>query len=366
LTQTVSLAEFDLELAKAHLQGQWKFGDALAAATRGPVPYGIPYLWKWDDVHPKLLASCEVLPESFTGRRNLSFRNPGTNGGAATRTLSFGMQAVLPGEICWAHRHSIGAIRLAIEGDRRLYTAVDGEKLRMETGDLVLTPAHCWHDHHNESDRIGIWLDVLDTALVFALNQTFYESFGESTQPLREHAADHISERGGWLRPAWEQSPGISRPFRYPWTEARASLDTFHDAAGSPYDGIVLRYANPFNGGPTLPTMDCHLQLLKPGLETLPHRHTASAVYHVIEGEGTTVVGDQELRWSARDSFAVPSWMWHHHINRSNTQEAVLFRAVDTPVLMALGLYRAEPGFSLGTTPIPAVPGNLAPLAGGR
>jgi len=355
----MTLPEFDVELAKVHLKGQWSFGEALAEASRGPPAYGVPYVWRWSDVYPKLLEACQVLPESFTGRRNLSFRNPGTNGGAATRTLSIGMQIVVPGEIAWAHRHSIGAIRFAIDGDSRLYTTVQGERLLMEKGDLVLTPAYTWHDHHNESDKYGIWLDVLDTPLVFGLNQTFYEPFGESTQPLREKEADLISERGGLVRPAWETPPGAAPPFRYPWREVSAILRKLSDSEGSPYDGVILRYANPMNGGPTLPTMDCFIQRLRPGLETQQHRQTSSAVYYVMEGEGTTVVGNHELSWSTHDSFAVPNWMWHRHINRSRSEEAILFSASDIPVLKALGLYREEPASSVHTSPLPAVPADL-------
>jgi gentisate 1,2-dioxygenase len=359
VTHVLTLPEFDAELAKVHLLGQWKFADALATASRGPAPYGVPHLWKWSDMHAKLLQACEVVPESFTGRRNLSCRNPAANGGAASRTLSIGMQAVLPGEICWAHRHSIGAIRFAIDGDPELYTAVNGEKLRMETGDLVLTPSNTWHDHHNESAKVGIWLDVLDTALVFALHQTFYEAFGESVQPIRERRSDHLGERAALLRPAWEEPSALPLPLRYPWQDAQEALNTYADAAGSPYDGVLLRYANPVNGGPTLPTMDCMLQLLQPGLETAKHRQTSSTVCHVIEGEGSTFVGDVELRWSARDSFVIPNWMWHHHINRSKSERAVLFCATDTPVLAALGLYREEPTSSFATSPVPAVPADL-------
>jgi 1-hydroxy-2-naphthoate dioxygenase len=358
--EPTSLEEFNGELAQSHLKGQWTFAEALADATRGPTSYGIPYVWKWADVHPKLLEACVRLPESYAGRRNLSFRNPGTPMGAATRTLSIGMQIVIPGEVAWSHRHSIGAIRFAIEGSESLYTVVDGEKLAMEPGDLVLTPAHTWHDHHNESDRNGIWLDVLDTPLVFTLNQTFYEAFGETTQPVRERAVDLVSERGGWLRPAWEAPPGVDMPFRYPWREVRAKLDQLRDAEGSPYDGVLLRYANPVTGGPTLPTMDCYVQLLKAGLTTQKHRQTSSAVYYVVEGEGTTLVGDRELNWSARDCFAVPNWLWHQHINRSRTQDAVLFCCSDQPMLQALNLYREEPTSSVHSQPLPPVPANVA------
>jgi 1-hydroxy-2-naphthoate dioxygenase len=359
LRNTRTLSDFDVDLEKAHLRGQWTFANALKDVADGPAPYGVPFVWKWEDVYPKLLESCELLPESFTGRRNLSFRNPSTNGGAATKSLSIGMQIVVPGEIAWSHRHSIGAVRFAIDGDPHLFTAVNGEKLAMETGDLVLTPSYCWHDHHNESSKNGIWLDILDTPLTFGLHQTFYESFGESTQPLKARKADFLGERAGWVRPAWEVSPTSAITLRYPWRDVRSTLDRLAVLDGSPYDGVILRYANPIDGGPTLPTMDCFVQLLKPGLETKKHRHTSSSVYFVVEGEGVTVVGDYELHWSKNDSFVVPNWMWHQHINRSKSREAILFSASDLPMLTALGLYREEPSSSVRNSPLPAVPADL-------
>ena len=59
----------------------------------------------------------------------------------------------------------MAALRLVIES-RGGYTAVNGEKLAMLPGDLVLTPNWTWHDHANDSDEPMIWLDGLDSALV--------------------------------------------------------------------------------------------------------------------------------------------------------------------------------------------------------
>jgi gentisate 1,2-dioxygenase len=100
--------------------------------------------------------------------------------------------------------------------------------------------------------------------------------------------------------------------------------------------------------------------LLRPGLRTERHRHTASAVYYVAEGEGTTEVGEQTLDWSVGDSFVVPNWMWHAHINRSSTTDAVLFCSTDAPILEALGMYREEPFPSFATKPYPPIPGDLS------
>ena len=59
--------------------------------------------------------------------------------GVASNTLVANIQIVMPGEIARAHRHSAAALRLIIEG-RGGYTVVNGERVPMFPGDLVLTP----------------------------------------------------------------------------------------------------------------------------------------------------------------------------------------------------------------------------------
>jgi gentisate 1,2-dioxygenase/1-hydroxy-2-naphthoate dioxygenase len=109
-------------------------------------------------------------------------------------------------------------------------------------------------------------------------------------------------------------------------------------------------------GGPTLPTLSCWIQLLRPGEQTKKHRHTSSAVYFVAAGEGTTIVGDKALEWTKNDCFAVPNWAWHEHVNRSKSAEALLFSVNDSPIVSAFGHYREEPEVSLRSMSIPAVP----------
>jgi gentisate 1,2-dioxygenase len=145
---------------------------------------------------------------------------------------------------------------------------------------------------------------------------------------------------------------------RYRWKDIEPQLRALADQEGSPYDGVALEYVNPTTGGPTLATLSCWIQLLRPGEHTKKHRHTSSAVYFVVGGEGTTVVGDKSLEWNKYDSFAVPNWAWHEHVNRSKTEEAVLFSVNDTPIVGAFGHYREEPENSFHTGQTPAV---LAP-----
>lgn len=355
-----TLADFDRDLAAAHLRGQWTYDALLEACIGGPTPAGVPYLWRWEAMQARLAEACTVLPESFTARRNLSFINPALDRGT-THTLIMGMQMLNPGEVAWSHRHSIAALRFCIEGDPALVTVVDGEPCPMESYDLVLTPRWTWHDHENATAERVVWLDVLDIGLVLGLNVPFYEPYGEDRQPVREREADFLQARAGLCRPVWERRRERNFPFRYPWRAVEAQLLALRATEGSPYDGVALEYVNPMTGGPTLPTMSCWAQLLRPGEETSAHRHTSSAVYFVVRGEGVAAVGDVELEWGRHDAFVVPNWTRHRFVNRSRTEDAVLFSVHDTPALAALDLYFEEPERSLGRRPWPAVPADAAP-----
>jgi gentisate 1,2-dioxygenase len=363
--KATTLSEFDEVLDRLHMRGQWQYDAQLAGLTDGPPPGGVPFLWEGDMVRRTLEDLTEIMPESYTARRNISFINPDPGINGTTQTMVMGMQLTIPGEVAWAHRHSINALRFVVDGSPDLYTAVDGEKLVMETHDLVLTPGYGWHDHHNESDKNCVWIDILDVPLLGFLRQMFFQTFGESTQPLREGTADLVSRRTLPIRPAWERARSTRIPYRYPWSDVREALNTYAESEGSPFDGVILHYANPTTGGSTLPTIDCFVQLLRPGLETEQHRSTAGTVYYVVEGEGTTVIGGQEVTWSAGDSFVVPSWTWHRHLNRTSSTDAVLFSATDAPLLRALGFYREEPHDSFASSDYPDVPADLALLADG-
>jgi 1-hydroxy-2-naphthoate dioxygenase len=363
---TKSLDTFETDLAGINMRGQWQFDRMLEQVIGGPRPAGVPYLWSWDQIRTKLEEACDVLPESFTARRNISFMNPGIERGT-THTLTMGMQMLKPGEIAWAHRHTLAALRFAIKGNPGMVTVVDGEPCPMEDYDLVLTPRWTWHDHHNGTDEPIVWLDVLDLGIVLGLNAPFYEPFGEQRQPERERPGDFLQTRAGTVRPVWERRKQAHVPYRYPWKMVEPILLEMAAASdGSPYDGVALEYVNPMTGGPTMPTIGCWVQLLKPGMETLPHKHTASGCFFVVRGEGTTVVDGQELHWSQHDSFCIPNWVDHHFINRSRSEDAILFSVNDIPTLQALGLYYERPEQSLASQDWPAVPGDIHKGLAGR
>jgi 1-hydroxy-2-naphthoate dioxygenase len=352
-----SLQQFDEELKRQHISGQWLYEGLLTACIGGPKPRGEAFIWPWKTVHEKLLEACDVLEESFTARRSLLFNNPGLPTGGTTHTLLMGIQMIKPGEVAWAHRHTLAAIRFVVKGDGKVFTVVDGEKCPMEPNDLILTPQWTWHDHQNPTGESAVWVDVLDVPFLLGLNQPFYEPYpGDKVQAIREKLSEHLQQRAGWVRPSWEDTKQQNIPLRYRWKDVEPQLRALADNPGSVYDGVSLEYINPITGGPTLATLSCWIQLLRPGERTKKHRHTSSTVYFVVGGEGTTIVGNKAMDWTKHDSFAVPNWAWHEHANRSKTEEAILFSVNDTPIVRAFDLYREEPEDSLHTMAPPQVP----------
>ena len=214
----------------------------------------------------------------------------------------------------------------------------------MEPGDLILTPSLAWHGHVNEGEGPIIWLDALDAPLIFALQQMFYEEYPATLQAPSRARDDSLQRYGGGaLLPTWERPSQSHSPlFSYKWSQTEARLRQLARVDGSPYDGVALAFTNPFTGGPVLPTLACHIQLLRPGEHTRAHRHTASAIYHVVRGAGVTIVNGEAFTWSQGDVLALPTWAWHEHENRSSTEDAILFSVTDRPMLQALDLYREQ------------------------
>ncbi len=137
--------------------------------------------------------SSEVVPVGEE-RRALQLFNPGLDGRwATTNTMIAAVQVLLPGETARAHRHTPTAIRFIMEGEGA-YTAVDGERVYMAPGDLVLTPSWAWHDHGNETGKPVVWMDGLDVPLVQFMNAMFFQLYEDArefplTKPQRVGAA---------------------------------------------------------------------------------------------------------------------------------------------------------------------------------
>ncbi|MBV8353983.1 MAG: cupin domain-containing protein, partial [Candidatus Eremiobacteraeota bacterium] len=126
-----------------------------------PAPKAVAHVWAWKTMQPLLERAGRLVSAADAERRVFMLVNPALKAPYTTDTLYAGLQLILPGEVARAHRHVAFALRFIVEGEGT-YTAVDGEKVTMRRGDLVLTPSWNFHDHGNESTTPMIWLDGLD------------------------------------------------------------------------------------------------------------------------------------------------------------------------------------------------------------
>jgi gentisate 1,2-dioxygenase len=209
------------------------------------------------------------------------------------------------------------------------YTAVGGRKMFMEKGDLLLTTQYDWHDHGNEGDEPVIWLDGLDMPL-------FSGSFPVNFQ-IR--LMDHPDSRGQRYH---ESTATTTSPTQYKWSDMKANLLN----VGKPH--ARLEYINKdFADGHISRTMAAFAEYLEAGSSSALQQETCNNIYHVVEGSGETVVSKEGqnveqtvLKWSAGDTFCIPSWYKFEHTSSADSP-AFLFNYNDLSMLEKLGFYRS-------------------------
>ena len=282
-----------------------------------------PMVWHYAEVKPVLDVAGRLIDHSRADRRNVTLTNslPG-NVYATVRTLVGAYQMIKPGETAKAHRHTPSALRIILDG-HGTFTVVNGTRLEMRPGDVLLTPGFNWHEHSAVGPDDCYWVDVLDVPLVRLLEPMFFDNYPTPTQPDPTDVED---------------APGAA--FR--WEE---SLRRLGEATAAPQHGMAEREIEltSVDGGSAMATVALHVQQMSAGFVSATSRTTASSLFVVLEGAGRTVVSDGDgsldLPWSRGDVIAVPLWRSHRH---EVSQDAVLVRVSDLPVLTKLNLLRTE------------------------
>lgn len=111
----------------------------------------------------------------------------------------------MPNETAPAHRHTAFACRFIIEGNGG-FTAVHGQRIRMQRGDVILTPTWNWHDHGKDKSGPMIWLDGLDLPNFVHFPVHFVEHFAQARYPA-------------------EDVDSSTSPIVFPWARMKADLD---------------------------------------------------------------------------------------------------------------------------------------------
>lgn len=343
VTDTPELEAFYQELAARNAGAFWKRANAIEPWE--PETRYRPTLWRYAEMRDMCLRALDLVKPEEAGRRVVTLLNDsdaGRENVAVCGWLFSGMQAMRPGEITPAHRHTASAHRFIMEG-KGAYTVVDGHHITLGANDYVLTPGGCWHDHGVVAEgEVSIWQDGLDIPLMNSLETNFYAVYDQPAQTAAFPVDDlPLSYGGGSLRPegigAWDKP--YSPVMVYRWEATRDALWNLAKVSdGTPFDGHMVRYSNPLTGGWALQTMGAHMHMLKPGFRGKAHRHTGNVVYNVASGRGYSIIGGERFDWGTHDIFCVPAWMWHEHVNLDPSEEAFLFSFNDFPVMEALGV----------------------------
>jgi gentisate 1,2-dioxygenase len=331
--------DFYKRIAQHSMTPLWKVMDSVV--TKEPVTRCAPVVWHFDDIKRLVMESGPLITAEEANRRVLILENPAMKGESkATNTLFAGVQMILPGEIAPAHRHVSSAIRFVLDGEGA-YTAVEGEKSYMSPGDFVITANWAPHDHGNTGKVPMLWLDVLDFPQINFFETSFAEQFGSATQPTNRGDGDSLAFYGSGVLPDGTPARLSSSPvINYTYARTRPIVARMLKAGDiDKRHGARVRYANPINGGPVLPTMGANLAMFPKGFKGEPYRSTDGTIFVCAEGKGRTKVEGEVLEWGPWDVFVVPPWKRYAH---ETDKESVIFSISDRPSQEALGIWRED------------------------
>ncbi|KAK6460364.1 RmlC-like cupin domain-containing protein [Scheffersomyces coipomensis] len=307
--------EFLNSLKPENVEPLWTVMSAMVPPV--PQPKATPTVWRYKSLRPLLGEAGRLVPAEESERRVLMLINPSLKAPQTTDTLYAGLQYIIPGEVAPAHRHSAFALRFIIEGDGG-FTNVEGSKMYMERGDVILTPRWQWHDHGKDGNGPMIWLDGLDLPMFQAIPVNFAEHYKEDRFPSTD-----VEET----------------PLKFPWKGVQEYLDAISG------DHAIFDYKSKEKSGAELSTIvGGQAERISPNAKSAWRQESSSFVYHVYEGHGHTVITEANgeetiLQWEQKDTFCIPSWKKFRHVNESSSQ-TYLFNFSDTPLLKNLAIHR--------------------------
>ena len=312
--------EYFDRVAQQHAGALWTCLDKMVPPR--PNPTATVQSWPYEQMRPSLLEAGDIVSAEEAERRVLMLINPSLDAPYTTDTIYAGLQLILPGETAPAHRHVAFALRFIIEGSKG-FTAVEGQKLTMERGDVILTPSWHWHDHGNEGSEPMIWLDGLDLPVYRFLPVNFAENYAESRYP-----SEPVSES----------------KLRIPWSGVVEKLDA--NKRTESYSRYQYRM---LDGSHLSRTISAQAERVAAGTTSPKSQETCSFVYHVYEGKGySTITGkngkEQRVDWQERDTFTVPAWSTITHTSLDDSGSTYLFAINDLPMVESLGLLRSSLG----------------------
>src|SRR5258705_3474904 len=144
---------------------------------------------------------------------------------------------------------------------------------------------------------------------------------------------EHFEEEGHEAFEAEPTAPTTDSPFVFTWKETLARLADAPPEPDGPF-GTQIEL-----GAPALDTTALYMMRLAPGTRSATHRTTVSNIFAVARGTGTTTIDGERFDWKLGHVIAAPAWRPHFH---ESSDDAILLRVTDEPVMKRLGFFRTE------------------------
>jgi gentisate 1,2-dioxygenase len=271
----------------------------------------LPASWQYKHIKPVLMAAGDLVAAENAERRNLTMRNPvAGNRYATVRTIVAAYQMIKPGEIAQSHRHTPNALRLILEG-KGTFTTVNGKRVEMCPGDVLLTPSCAWHSHECVGNEDCYWMDFLDVPLVHLLEPMFFERHPDGLESDIQNVT--------------------AAPLVFRWEDTLQKLDELSNTDSAKAEQIIEL------GSPALDSIALYILRISAGSSSAKLQTTANNIFAVIKGEGKTTIDGTEFPWAFGDTIAVPSWRpYQHHVS----SDAILLQVTDSPVMQKFNWLR--------------------------
>jgi gentisate 1,2-dioxygenase len=285
LSAAKNLDDYYAKLVPAGMGAGWNKSEPSLYPT--PKKTFLPAHWPYRTARPALDAAARLVRTEDAERRNLILHNPvaGRHGYGTASTIVAAYQMIKGFEAARSHRHTPNALRFILEAGRGTYTIVDGKKVPMEEGDVVLTPNWCWHGHCNEGPDNAYWIDVLDVPLTQLLGPIFFEGLdGKFIETAAEEAANS--------------------PYRFPFATWGAKAVSQKESRPGLREMVV--------GPPHLDSLRIKWRHFSANAKVDEPQTTANCVYAVHSGSGRVLCDDYEFEWARGDVFVIPSWRAAH------------------------------------------------------
>jgi mannose-6-phosphate isomerase-like protein (cupin superfamily) len=93
--------------------------------------------------------------------------------------------------------------------------------------------------------------------------------------------------------------------------------------------------------------LSAHISELKPGNNSVRHRHTTEAYLYVVKGHGYSLINYEDepidvVEWQEGTLFAPPRWAWHQHFNLDQNDTSRYLAIQDTGLLRTMRLHNIE------------------------